>query len=419
MDTTVTNLQFSRAFKKMRHKLVVHGYRDQTITADYDRPAKKISSLLAKEGIAEFNSEICQWITDKVLDGDAYENIGAAKRHMIRCANMVAEYAVTGNFKFRYTETKRSHIAIPPQFAPEIKQYLEWERASRRLHEKTLKNIQTALIQFTALLQDRYPHEPWSNLDRQKIFCWVESLSFRGPSDIRHRLSNVKKFLQYLFHQGSITEDLSCCLPKVRNKDSAELPTVYTEQEINQLLGSIDRANAKGKRDFAMMLLAVRLGLRSSDIIGLTFSNIHWDRNCLLLTQQKTHIPLELPLTSEIGEALIDYLKFSRPVVKDAVVFRTLTPPYGPMAGTTFFSAVTAHFQKAKIQITGKKHGPHALRFSLTSRLLEQKIPLPVITEILGHAHSDTTMGYTKIDVGFLRLCALEVSSCSYFTGGE
>ena len=108
------------------------------------------------------------------------------------------------------------------------------------------------------------------------------------------------------------------------------LASVWDQELIVRLLAAVDRSSAKGKRDYAILLLAGRLGLRASDIRTLTLDQLQWEASALEVTQSKTGMPLSLPLTNEVGEALIDYLKSGRPPTTHREVFLKVTPPFEP-----------------------------------------------------------------------------------------
>ena len=167
--------------------------------------------------------------------------------------------------------------------------------------------------------------------------------------------------------------------------------------------------NPCGIRDYAIILLIARLGLRSSDVANLRFSNIDWESDRIRLTQVKTGNPLELPLLSDVGEAIINYLKNARPKTESDHVFIRVQPPYTEFRSGAVGALVQEHLLRSGIHLEGRKTGSHALRHSLASRLLEHEIPLPVISEILGHVNTQTTMTYLRIDINELKKCALEV----------
>jgi len=114
-----------------------------------------------------------------------------------------------------------------------------------------------------------------------------------------------------------------------------------TTELIVQLLSAVDRSSAKGKRDYAILLLACRLGLRAGDIRTLKLDNLHWAESTIEITQAKTGAPLTLPLTNEVGEALIDYLKSGRPQTKYREVFLKVNPPFDPFTGNNLYHIVT------------------------------------------------------------------------------
>jgi site-specific recombinase XerD len=112
-----------------------------------------------------------------------------------------------------------------------------------------------------------------------------------------------------------------------------------------------------------------------------------------------------LPILEDVGLAIIDYLKYARPSFEQTqAIFLRLTPPISKLSPSTLHSIVTQHMRSAGVKVdNGKKHGPHALRHSLASALLEDNTPLPVISEILGHSHTDSTSVYLKIDINQLK----------------
>ena len=160
-----------------------------------------------------------------------------------------------------------------------------------------------------------------------------------------------------------------------------------------------------------MVLLASRLGLRASDIAGLQFSNIDWDRDTITLVMQKTGKAIELPLLADVGNAIIDYLQNGRPRSALQSVFLSGRAPYVAATKSMVSSAINAIICKSGIDVTAKHHGPHSLRHSLASAMLENGTMMPVISESLGHRSTETTLTYLKIDIMSLRKCALPVPS--------
>jgi site-specific recombinase XerD len=247
-------------------------------------------------------------------------------------------------------------------------------------------------------------------LDTWHIHGFVDSLAIYELPTIYHSVCVLRSTLKFLFNEGMIATDLAGTVPKIRYSKKAKIPSAYSKEEIEKMILSIDRGNPRGKRDYALILLASRLGLRASDIACLTFSSFKWDKNIIELKQHKTGEALTLPILNDVGEAVIDYIRYARPKSDEQNIFLKLNAPNDVMAANSIHHLVYARLLDAGIHIPpGKKHGPHALRHSLASALLEDGVSMPVISEALGHSDTDTTSVYMKIDVAKLRGCALEV----------
>jgi len=158
-----------------------------------------------------------------------------------------------------------------------------------------------------------------------------------------------------------------------------------------------------------MILLASRLGLRASDIAHLTFDNIDWENSTITLSQFKTRKKIEIPLLVDVGEAIIDYLKYGRKRSESPKIFLYTRAPFTAMTNAAVAGALGRIVDASGVNTTGRKHGAHAMRHSLASRFLENKESIPVISEALGHQSTTTTMSYLRIDVESLRKCALNV----------
>lgn len=188
-----------------------------------------------------------------------------------------------------------------------------------------------------------------------------------------------------------------------------KLPSVYNADEIGHIENRVEQSSTVGKRDYAMLLLATRLGLRSSDISGLTFGNLDWQHNLISLMQCKTKKIIELPLLTDVGEAIINYLKFGRPISDFQQVFLTASAPYRPVNSRLINGVVSRKIIASGVDIKGRKFGPHAMRHTLASQLLRNGTSLPVISETLGHSDTQATMNYLRIDINSLMQCALDV----------
>lgn len=196
---------------------------------------------------------------------------------------------------------------------------------------------------------------------------------------------------------------------KLRKRE--KVPSYFIAADVMKIEESVSRSSAVGKRNYAMVLLASRLGLRASDIAGLQFSEIDWDNDTITLVMKKTGKVIELPLLADVGNAIIDYLQHGRPQSVLQSVFLSSRAPYVAATKGMVCSAINQIVCKSGVDITSKHHGPHSLRHSLASAMLEGGTTIPVISESLGHRSTQTTLTYLKIDIQSLLKCALPVPS--------
>lgn len=201
---------------------------------------------------------------------------------------------------------------------------------------------------------------------------------------------------------------------------SSKLPSTYTEDEVRKIENSVERRSNIGIRNYAMLLLSTRLGLRISDISNIKFSDIDWDKNIVFIIQQKTKRSVELPLTKELGEAIIAYAKV-RPISDSPFIFLSERPPYPAIKCQTVGTVIADIINKSAVDIRSRRHGAHSMRHSLASNLLKKGVSLPVISEVLGHTTTSSTSNYLRIDHTSLLTCALPVPPISedfYNQGG-
>ncbi|GFI63469.1 tyrosine recombinase XerD [Lactobacillaceae bacterium] len=218
----------------------------------------------------------------------------------------------------------------------------------------------------------------------------------------------VKMFFRYACKYGLVENDNSRWIPAVPRH--RPIPSVYTKDEIERILDSIDRATSLGKRNYCMILIAARLGIRSCDIAGLKLEDIRHREGLIRIIQQKTDIPVEYPILDEIAEALKDYLDNARPDSDLAYVFLAQPRPVASALSTQgIYAVVSGAIARAGIDMSSRRHGAHALRSSLASHLLADGKTYPEIQQVLGHASPDAARHYIRVEAERLRECAIEV----------
>ena len=224
-------------------------------------------------------------------------------------------------------------------------------------------------------------------------------------------LTASRVFFRHLYRKGFTHEDLSEKLPEVKANRKFRLPRTWKREDVLSVLNSIDRGSPVGKRDYAIMMLVTRYGLRSADVKTLKLSNLRWSENVIELVQSKTRNPLRLPLLRDVGWAIIDYLKNGRPHSEHPEVFLTCTVPIRPFGlNSCALNAILAkRVQQAGVRIPSEiPKGMHSLRHTLASAMLANDVELPVISSVLGHVTSEATSVYLHTDIARLRECALD-----------
>ena len=220
-------------------------------------------------------------------------------------------------------------------------------------------------------------------------------------------LASAKSLLVFLFENGITKTDLSVCVPKPRRPEP--LPSVYTGEEIARLLSSVDRTSGTGKRDYAIIILAAHLGLRSSDIVNLSFKDIDTKKRTIRITQVKTLRPITLVMNVEVDEAITDYVQNGRPQVSSDKIFISSKAPYVPLGASSGYAIVCRYFSLAGIATQGRRRGTHALRTSFATALVRKGVPYAVVKEALRHEDPESAKYYVRVDVKRLRVCALDV----------
>lgn len=339
-------------------------------------------------------------------DGEQTNREEGWRRHLVFCVRVLDDYARMGRIDRFLTDMKK--LQIPPAMVKPLRAFERYERERRHLSASTLQHRMLVVAAFLAFLGTRNV-VIFDQIRPDDIEAFVTSRQHMTKKSIARIVSELRSFFRFLFIRDVLPRDLSAVLPRIRVVREATIPSVWEPVLVAKLLAAVDRSSPKGKRDFAILLLASRLGLRVGDIRSLTLEGLDWDAATIHFAQRKTGAPQCLPLDEEVGQALIDYLKFGRPHVEHREVFLTLTPPYEPFSDHDSLDRVVNNWRRlASIEFRSRqRHGLHSLRHTLATRLLRAETPFHVISDVLGHASVASTLIYAKADVEMLRCAAL------------
>jgi site-specific recombinase XerD len=300
-------------------------------------------------------------------------------------------------------------VYIPECFQEEFTSYTEYMAAMGQ-RAKTIETKSSRILVFLRYMEDN--DITLSRLDFQALSGFMDYLckqyTITGQSNIKFTL---RDFLKFSEGNGYIPSGTALMMGKIYGNKHGRLPSTYTNDEINRILHSVDRSTVSGKRDYAMLILMAALGIRCSDICNLSLDAVRPESHSLVFRQQKTVRYESLPLTESIELALADYLKNARPESESDRLFVKCEGVHKNMPCSTsgLYNILNRYMKKAGIETEGKRHGPHSIRHSLSSNLIREGTPIPVIAGILGHSSSEITARYLWMDTEQLRQLALEV----------
>ena len=219
--------------------------------------------------------------------------------------------------------------------------------------------------------------------------------------------SAVRSFLRFLASCGEIRPGLEAAVPIMRQPTHAALPSKVSADQVTAILEGCRRNTPKGLRDYAILLLLARLGLRAQEVVALELDDIDWETGTLSLRPGKKRLERRLPLPEDVGQAIVSYLKDGRPESAHRRVFLRVLAPIVPLGGS---NAVTRIVQRALQRIdlhTGRWMGAHIFRHSAASAMVCRGASFKDVADILGHDRLLTTSIYAKLDLPALSQISL------------
>lgn len=321
----------------------------------------------------------------------------------LRAIRILQFYEENGSIPGRISNTKEP----PDCFKYHYDMYIS-ECSGRGLSGKTISTRASDIYDLLVYAK-RKGFSDAIEIDKELLDDYLQQRSIQAPGAMPRILSSVRCFLRWMFTNGAISSDLSFFIPPGSRYPRKPVQKLWTVEEAKDLLSFLNRLDSIGKRDYALILLVLRYGMRAGDVLSLKLSDINWENMTIQFFQEKTSVPNTLPILDDVGWALADWLANARPKqAKTNHVFVRLTAPYCNLKNLG--NVLKRHMVLAGISISGcGKSGPHSLRHALASNMLAESVPLPVITAVLGHSSSASTMVYLHSDVEGLRLCALDI----------
>lgn len=382
---------------KFREEVKNKNLSDKT-NYNYNKTLIKIENYFCN---LEFNYENCQkFLSDIIHDNDfryvLLKNYKEKNSYLIRIIRYLYFYKYHNIIPVNYCGHKK-HVSdennkILLEYLAELKE--------KGRSELSLRNYRYHFVYFFNYLENN--NLSIKNIKLEIVKDYINSLTNLSLSSKHDVCKHFKTLIKFLYDNSYINSDFSLLIPQTKLPKYSPIPSVWSKDEISMLLNSYDLDTSLGKRNYAIVLLALNLGIRWCDIKNLKFENFNWNLNIIRFKQVKTNICIELPISEDIGNAIIDYIKNGRPLCNEPYIFVTHLKPYRQMS-KTFIPT-----RNLNVKFNHKK-GIHSLRHTLASNLLKEETPLNIISSILGHVNSDTTTIYLKIDEKNLRNCFLSL----------
>jgi len=399
------NLPIVELIPEIDQYMVNLGYTPSTMR-HFRQCWNALKNLALAQGEEYFTHEIGFKLLREHYHIDPYAmNLSESKRDYRRAVFLLLGYQLTG------TIAKRNGChdhTFPEPFRHAGNEYIGTLGTVRSLKEGTIHNQRNALESLFHFLAANNIND--LNLVTVEIINqYLKTMAGCSKSYVCGKLNIIRRFMDFAYNNGFTREHFR--FPAVSVSAERKVPVFYTPDECKAILEQIDRSSGRGKRDYAMVLLGVRYGLRISDIKALTLEDIDFKQNKISLTQVKTGKPLTLDLLPDVGWAIIDYLKYGRPETNSKTIFVRHVPPHESFSTYDSMTYMIRQYARAAgiVKPNTSRNSFHMLRYGLASTLLNEHVPLTTISGILGHSELNVTTTYTQIDIPQLSICALEV----------
>jgi site-specific recombinase XerD len=334
----------------------------------------------------------------------AYEHFRTGQPGVAGTIRAVSRY-------FRERKTIPEGPTKPPlQSECQLEVFSAYLREVRGLAERTIEGHQNRLRLFLHFLNFDQRPSAIRRLKAEQIEAFVRrSAKTNNRFSLQHVIASVRAFLRQQYAEGVLTKPLHQQIDSPRTYRLEQLPRALPWEQVVALLRSIDRSTADGLRDFTLLYLAARYGLRSCELVRLTLDQIDWRAGTLSVLQTKTRQVLQLPITDEAGDILIRYLQTARPPSSRRELFLRRRAPSGPLAHTAVHDILNCRIRQSGLKLPTL--GGHVLRHSFAVHLLRRGVPMMAIGDALGHRDPQSTAVYLRLALDDLRTVGLSVPS--------
>jgi len=296
----------------------------------------------------------------------------------------------------------------PEIYDPLLREYLQWMREYRCVSEGTLRVRRISLTVFLEWMGDDAVAGRLSCLSVERLHTFfLEYAESHSVSRRRSMQAALRTFFRFCQFQGYILKPLDEAVPSLRSYSLAHIPRGLSEDQVEAVLSSINQETNAGKRDYAVLLILQTYGVRAEQVRSLEFGDVNWREDQIFFGASKMGKDLLLPLTKDVGESILSYVRDARPAYSYNEIFLTAAAPYRPFRDSRMISCIARRrIVEAGIEMPGA--AAHAFRHYFATRMLAQGHSLKSIGDLLGHRHLENTRIYTKVDFQSLKEAAID-----------
>ena len=375
----------------------------------------KIVRFYERKGVEYYNPQItAEYVA---VTKTRFENGELSRSHnnfSRKTAERMDEVFLTGRIQWS-VRSRHKREPLNQYFLTTHAEYLQ----SNDFHPNTREDVSWVIHKHLLWLMEK-GHADFSTVKESDIGEYISHCAGKlCPGSLRNLVSYTRKFYDFLRAKNETGIAYDSFL-SISIRRSEKIQVAATQDEVEAVLSQINRATTQGKRDYAAILLGVRMGLRAADIINLKLHDINWKESQININQQKTGTPLLLPMPQDVCDALKEYILRARPESDYTQIFLRAQAPFKPLtAGSALGYTYQKYQQKAGIErksFDGK--GFHSLRRMLGKEMTIAGVPVTTVAQVLGHRNLNTAKLYISLDTVHLKECALDFRGIELLGGG-
>lgn len=393
---------------------LVAGVRDEIMKLDRSKKTKKhyinsgldaVLSYFHHNNCHDFSKQLLDEMVSERYNDFIHGNAGRFKYRIVRkTAAWLCQFHETGKIS-QCTLNAYVFKYVSDEYEALISEYISYSLKTGLLKESSIKQYSGLVRRFFRIIESRQIFS-YKLLTLSEVSNSITEYGAKNSRSTGSLLDALRSFAKFISEFYTELPDISPALIGI----PAHHKRVYegfSRDDALKILDAVDKSTALGKRDYAMMLLAYNTGLRGVDITNLRFNDIDWSSSEIRIVQQKTGIPIALPLDNETGNAIADYILNGRPESACNNVFLRAVKPYIALSSQSPWTIFSKYSLPALGSDYTGKHGPHAFRRGIGARMLEAGVQCEIMSDVLGHSSPFALYQYTSASVQNLRQCAI------------